>query len=112
MDLPNSGQVAAFGRHVASYAAGAITAGAVLHIISSGDASTLSDSLSKISTGVADIAAGVAPIVAMISGIYAAWSASHKSQVTAVVAAVASGSIPKAATVNAIQDARPDAKGL
>lgn len=84
MNLPNQMQVAAFGRHVATYAAGGITAVAVLHIVNAGDAATLSDSLGKISTGVAEIASGLAPIIALVSGWYAAWSASRKSQIAAV----------------------------
>lgn len=84
MELPNSSQVAAFGRHVATYAAGAITAVSVLHIVSAGDAATLSDSLNKISSGFASIAAGLGPIIALVSGWYAAWSASRKSQIAAV----------------------------
>lgn len=84
MQLPNSSQVAAFGRHIATYAAGGITAVAVLHIVNAGDAATLSDSLSKISTGVAEIASGLAPIIALVSAWYATWSASRKSQIAAV----------------------------
>lgn len=84
MDLPNSSQVSAFGRHVLSYSMGAVSAAAVLHVISAGDATTIGNSISQISTGVAEIAAGLAPIIALVSGWYAAWSASHKSQIASV----------------------------
>ena len=84
MELPNSNQVAAAGRHALTFAMGALSAAATLHVISSGDATTLANSLNQISTGVTEIAAGVAPIVAIVSAWYAAWSASRKSQIAAI----------------------------
>lgn len=103
MNLPSQSMVNAAGRHVLTFAMGGVASAAALHVISAGDATTISNSISQISTGVADIAAGLAPIIAIVSAWYAAWSASHKSQVTAVTNAVADGSIPKAAVVAQIQ---------
>lgn len=84
MNLPSQSQVNAAGRHVLTFTMGAVSAGAALHVVSAGDATTISNSLSQISSGVAEIAAGLAPIIALLSGWYAAWSASHKSQIAAV----------------------------
>ena len=103
MNLPNQLQVNAAGRHVLTFAMGAVSALATFHIIDAGDATTIGNSISQISGGVAQIAAGLAPLIAIASGFYASWSASHKSQVAAVTAAVADGSIPKATLVNKIQ---------
>lgn len=77
-------QVAAAGRHVASYAAGAVTAAAAFHLLSTQDAATLQTSVQQITNGVSEIAAGLGPIIALLSGFYATWSASHKQQVKAV----------------------------
>lgn len=84
MNLPSQSQVNAAGRHVLTFAMGGVASAAALHVISAGDATTISNSISQISTGVADIAAGLAPIIAIVSAWYAAWSASHKSQIASV----------------------------
>lgn len=84
MDMPNSSQLAAMGRHIVTYAAGGITVAATLHVISAGDASALTNSITQISNGVAEIALGLGPIIALASGAFAAWTASRKSQVAAV----------------------------
>lgn len=84
MNMPTMGQAAAFGRHVVSYSAGAITMLAGLHVISAGDATTISTSINQISSGVAQIAAGLAPLIAIGSAWYASWTASRKSQIAAV----------------------------
>lgn len=97
-------QVAAMGRHALTFSMGAVSSLAAVHVISAGDAATISGSISQISTGVADIAAGLAPLIAIASGWYAAWSASHKSQVAAVTAAVASGDVSKSAVVAKIEN--------
>lgn len=84
MQLPNQSSVSAFGRHVISYSMGAVTAAAALHLVSADDAATLTGSVTQISHGVAEIAAGLSPIIGLVSGLYAAWSATHKAQIAAV----------------------------
>lgn len=84
MNLPNQLQVNAAGRHILSYAMGAVSALAAIHVISAGDAATLTSSFSKISTGVSEIAAGMAPIIALVSTWYAAWAQSHTAHIAAV----------------------------
>lgn len=96
----------AAGRHALSYSMGAVTALAALHVISAGDAATISASITKISSGVAEIAAGLAPLIALASAFYASWSATHKSQVAAVATAVAAGQVPKVEVLTKIQDAQ------
>jgi hypothetical protein len=93
MNMPNQGQVYAAGRHVLTFAMGGVAFAAALHIVSEGDIATISKSISQISDGVAQIAAGLAPLIALASALYASWSASHKSQVAAVTAGVADGTI-------------------
>jgi hypothetical protein len=84
MNLPNSQMLAAFGRHCVSYAMGAITFAAMTHAVSTGDASTLTNSVNLISQGVADIASGLGPILALATAAYSAWTASHASQIASV----------------------------
>lgn len=84
MDLPNSSQVAAAGRHVLTFAMGGVSFLATVNILSPSDATTVTASVTQISHGVAEIAAGLAPLVAMASGFYSVWTASHKSQIAAV----------------------------
>lgn len=84
MNLPTQGQVAAFGRHVLTFAAGGVTFASTLHIISADQATTISTSLGHIANGFNELAAGIGPLVAMASGLYAAWSASNKSRVQSV----------------------------
>jgi hypothetical protein len=84
MNLPSGAQVAAFGRHVATFAAGGATLLATMNIVSAGDATTIAHSVDQISAGVAQIAAGVAPLVAIGSGLWAAWTASQRKQIQAV----------------------------
>lgn len=77
MKLPTQAQLAAFGRHIVSYAAGAVTAAAALHLLTPGQAGTITTSVQHISDGVSQIAVGVAPLISMASGLYAAWKSSH-----------------------------------
>lgn len=82
--MPSQSQVVAVGRHVVTYAMGAATALAALHVVSAGDAATISNSITQISSGVAEIATGMAPLIAIVSALWSAWSSSHKSQIAAV----------------------------
>lgn len=84
MNLPSGAQAAAFGRHVATFAAGAATLGATMNIISAGDATVIAHSIDQISAGVAQIAAGVGPLVGIGAGLWAAWTASQRKQIAAV----------------------------
>jgi hypothetical protein len=76
MQLPNQSQIVAFGRHVISYSAGAVSAGMVLHLISTGQGQDLGEAIRQISTGVASIIAGAMTILATASGVWAAWKQS------------------------------------
>lgn len=86
MEMPTQAQLAAFGRHLLSYGAGAATAAAAFNLISSGQAMVITTSLQHIGNGVSEIAVGVAPLVSLATGLFAAWTASHKSLVEAVAA--------------------------
>jgi hypothetical protein len=79
-----SNQIAAGARHVATYAAGAVTAAAALHLLSAGDATTLQTSLEHIANGVSEIAVGVGPLIGLASAAYAWLSASLKKQAQSV----------------------------
>ena len=84
MNLPNQAMVAAFGRHVVSYAMGALTFAAMTNVITSDQANVLTAAVSQIAHGVGDVAAGLAPIVSIVVGIYASRTASPASQLIAV----------------------------
>lgn len=84
MNLPTGLQVNAVGRHVISYAMGAVTVLGVLHVVSGDDATTLANSINQISQGVALIATGLGPIIAIGSALWASYTASAKSQIAAV----------------------------
>lgn len=84
MNVPTTAQAAAFGRHVVTFAAGAVTAGAALHLLTGGQASDATTAISQISSGVASIAAGVATLVGIASAGYAALTASPLWQLLAV----------------------------
>lgn len=100
----NMAIVTAAGRHVVSYSMGAVTMAAALHIISSGDAQTISHSIVQISDGVAQIAAGAAPLIAIGMGLFAAWSGRLKSQMAAVNASGAVKVVAADAPVAKISD--------
>ena len=84
MNRPNQAQVAAAGRHVLSFSMGAVTMAATLNLISGGDASTISNSLTQISSGIAQIAAGLAPLIGIATAFYASYTSSHTAQIAAV----------------------------
>lgn len=84
MNFPNQAQIAAFGRHVLTFAAGGVTFAATLHLITSDQASTISDSLNHIATGITQIVIGVGPLVALVSAAYSAISAGDKARLASV----------------------------
>lgn len=84
MELPNQNQVLAFGRHVVTFGAGAITVLATVNIISADQANMLKTSLTQTIQAFGELSAAIAPIVAIISGYLASRSASPASQVKAV----------------------------
>src|SRR5262249_30557641 len=84
--IPEKSSVIAFGRHVISYAAGAVTVAAALHVITPDQAHSLTDAIGQIITGVQTAAGGIATIVSIGSAFYAGWSATKTSQLKAVAA--------------------------
>lgn len=84
ISLPSAAQLAAFGRHVASYAAGAITVGVGLHFLTADQGTQISTAVAGIVNGVESIVGGVASLIAIGSGLYAAWTASRTSQAAAI----------------------------
>ena len=91
MNLPNLSQAYAFGRHIVTFSAGAITFAAMTNVVTSDQASTLTAAISQIAHGIGEITAGIAPIVAIVSGLYAARMQSPSVQVASAAAAVATG---------------------
>jgi hypothetical protein len=84
MQMPNSDQVLAFGRHVVTFSMGAVTAGAALHIINGADQTSATNAITQISSGVASIVAGVSTLVAIASGVWSAFTASPLWQMLSV----------------------------
>lgn len=84
LKMPTYGQVIAFGRHVVSYAMGAVTMAAALHVVDNNQAASLTTAITQITNGVTSIAGGVATLITVLTGLYAAWSASPLSQLLAV----------------------------
>ena len=78
--MPDKAQVIAFGRHVVSYSAGALSAGVLLHVISQGDATSAGNAITQISTGIGSIIAGVTTLVSVAMGIWAAVKSSPFAQ--------------------------------
>jgi hypothetical protein len=83
MQVPSQAQAAAFGRHVVTYAMGAVSALAVLQVVSPSDAASAGNAISQISSGVASIVAGATTLIGIGSGIYAAATASPLWQMRA-----------------------------
>jgi hypothetical protein len=86
LSLPTGAQLAAFGRHVASYAAGAVTVGVGLHFLTPDQGTQIGNAVTGIVNGVESIVGGVVTLVSIGAGLYAAWTASPTSQVKAVAA--------------------------
>ena len=79
------GQVSAFMRHVYS---GLGVATAVLGAVglSQGDTTALGLAVHQIGDGIVSIATGIGTLVPIASGLYAAWTASHKSKTQSIAA--------------------------
>jgi hypothetical protein len=103
MNIPSQAQFAAAGRHVLTFSMGATAAVAALHVITSDQATTITTSVTQIGNGIAEIAAGLAPLIALATGAYATWTASRKSQITAVNADPGNGVKVVADTASAPQ---------
>ena len=88
----NWNQYKAAGRHIASYAGGAVSMAVALHFITPDQAVDVNGNLKSIFTGLQQVGAGVAGIVAFLAPIYAGWKASHsaspKQEAISLVAAV------------------------
>lgn len=84
MNLPTTTQAASFGRHVLTFSMGAVAAASALHVVSAGDAGSLTGAINQISTGVTSIIAGATTIIGIASGLYAAWKASPFQKLLAV----------------------------
>lgn len=75
MRIPTQDQVLASGRHVVTFAGGAVTAFAALHLITGGDAQSAAEALNKIGHGFAEIVTGLGALVGIVSATFAALSA-------------------------------------
>ena len=84
MNMPTQAQVVSFGRHIVTFGAGAITAGAALHVINGSQAQDATAAISQISSGVASITAGLTTLIGLGSALWAAWSASPFRQLLSV----------------------------
>ena len=80
----NTGSLAAIGRHLLTFAMGGVSVLATLHVVSSGDATTIANSITQISNGLAAIVAAIAPMIAIASGAWASWTASNRARIAAV----------------------------
>lgn len=84
LSVPSAAQLAAFGRHIASYAAGAVTVGVGLHFLTPDQGTQIGTALAGIVNGVESIVGGMASLIAIGSGLYAAWTASRTRQAAAI----------------------------
>lgn len=94
LSLPSARQFASFGRHIVSYAAGAVTVGVGLHFLSPDQGSQVGNAITGIVNGVESIVGGVATLVAVGSGLYATWTASNAGQAAAIGANPATEVVP------------------
>lgn len=69
----------AAGRHVASYSAGAVTAAVVFGLLTTQQASEITDSLQSIFSGIEQIAKGVTGLIATGTAIYMSLRAGHSA---------------------------------
>ena len=78
------GQLNSFMRHVYTVAGtiAALVGGA--SFMDQSTISTILNSVHQIGDGIVSIATGIAALVPIASGLYAAWTASHKSKLTAI----------------------------
>lgn len=74
-NLPTQDQVLAAGRHVVTFAGGAVTMFASLHLITGGDATSAAAALNQIGHGFSEIIAGAGTLMSIVSLSFAALSA-------------------------------------
>lgn len=102
----NLSQYQAAGRHIASYAAGGITALIAFHIITPGQGQEITENIGLISDGLTKLVAGIGGLITTFVSIRAAFiaakSASPSEQVKAVVENLSAPQITQAA--NAVAD--------
>lgn len=84
MNTPTLGQVAAFGRHVVTFAAGAVTVAVALHVATPDDAQNATSAIDQIVSGSKSIVAGATTLIGLASALYASWTASPLSQLLSV----------------------------
>lgn len=105
----------AAGRHVLSYAAGAVTMAAVWGMISQGDASTLTQGLSDIGAGAEQLAKGVAAIAGVLIPIYTALmakrSAQPDQQIKSVIANATDNPVDRNKLISVVAE-MPEVKGV
>ena len=80
------GQVSSGMRHVYTVLGTATALIGGLSLLPPQDIQTITTSVHQIGDGIVSIATGVAGMVPIASGLWAAWSASHKSRLTAIAA--------------------------
>lgn len=108
MKVPTPAELAALGRHVATFAGGAVMSAAIFGLVSQDEASVLTQSLQHIGDGVKEIAVGLGPIVGIACGLYAKWTASPPAQIAAVVATLPPNGVIM--TTKEVADATPSPK--
>lgn len=81
ISLPNwtFNQYAAAGKHVMSYAAGAVSFAVAFHFLSSTDASSINDNIGHVYNGLMEAAKGVLGLVATGTSIYAGLKAAKNA---------------------------------
>jgi hypothetical protein len=84
ISFPTKAQFASFGRHVVSYAAGAVTVAVGLHFVTPDQGTQLGDAVKGIASGVASIYGGVSTLFSIGTALYAAWTASPSNQAAAI----------------------------
>jgi len=87
ISMPSSASLVSIGRHVVSYAMGAVTMAAGLHFVSSDQAESITAAIHQIASGLTSIYGGMSTLIAIGSGLWAAYRVSLSAQ-KATVAAV------------------------
>lgn len=106
--MPTEAQLLAAGRNVASAVSGGVVVLAALHVISADDVGKVTDAFSQIGSGFASIIGGVTALITIATPIWAAYKASHSSQLDAVAS---SPDVQKVVMVSkALADAVPSDK--
>lgn len=84
--MPTEAQLLAAGRNVASAVSGGVVVLAALHVISADDVGKVTDAFNQIGSGLASVLGGITALVTVAAPIWAAYTASHSSQLAAVAA--------------------------